>query len=93
MPGIRSQKLKIEQLAAESNFARIESTIRAEPLVARAKGVASTLVLSKILFGRMRHSITARPAGPYKAMAVSFAVSSLLPFLLLRTRQKHSHHK
>jgi len=93
MSGIRSQKLKIQQLVAESKLARIESAIRTEPLIVRAKGIAGTVVLTKTLFGRMKHSIAAHPARPYQAMAASFAVSLLLPFLLGRTRQKHSHNK
>ncbi|MFP4351774.1 MAG: hypothetical protein ACLFRP_02440 [Puniceicoccaceae bacterium] len=91
MSGIRSQKLKIRRLVEESDFARIESAVRAEPLVARAKGAAGTVALSKSVFGRMKHSIAAHPTRPYKAMAVSFGVSLLLPFLLGRARKTLSH--
>jgi hypothetical protein len=88
MSRIRTQKLKILQLAEEANLARVESVIRTEPLVLRVRGAVGTLLLAKSIGGRITRSIASNPRNPYKAMAGTFAISLILPLLIGRSGPK-----
>ena len=89
MPGIRSQRLKIKELAIEADLARVEAITRFEPIVARVHGSIAAAALVKSIITRTARSAASNPKSPYAAIASSFAVSFLISFLSGRSGRKN----